>query len=439
MKRVAQYIAEHSLLDKSAKCLVALSGGADSVALLLILLELGYDVEAVHCNFHLRGDESDRDERFVADLCEKRGVALHRVHFDTRQYAALHKQSIELAARNLRYAYFGQLRKDIGAAAICVAHHRDDLVETVLMNLVRGTGIHGMVGIRPRNGFVVRPLLCVGREDIERYLADIGQDYVVDSTNLEDDATRNVFRHHIVPALQKINPGASDNIAHTAQLMTDIEKILDAHIGQCRNEVFSADGNISIPALLKHDAPLTILYELLLPYGFYGSQVADIMSAAKSSSVGRLFKSATHIAVIGRDTIEIGSSTVPDFKPLSVPFDGTYVLPDSRKLKVETLPAADTAISRSPNIATLDADRVVFPLTVRRIGQGDRFRPFGMKGTKLVSDFLTDIKCPYFERREQLAVLDATDTIVWLVGRRTSDVCRVSPSTEKVLRLVMSE
>lgn len=435
MKRVAQYISEHSLLDKSAKCLVAISGGADSVALLSVLLQLGYNVEAVHCNFHLRGDESDRDERFVVDLCEKHGIALHRAHFDTRQYAALHKQSIELAARNLRYAYFEQLRNDIGAAAICVAHHRDDLVETVLMNLVRGTGIHGLVGIRPRNGFIVRPLLCVGRNDIECYLADIGQDYVVDSTNLEDEATRNVYRHHIVPALQKINPGASDNIAHTAQLMTDIEKILDAHISKCRSELFASNNNISIPALLNSDAPETTLYELLSPYGFAGSQITDIMKAAKDNNVGKQFKSATHIAVIERNSIEIGSVTMPQFTPLCIPIDGTYVLPDHRKLRVETLPITDTEISRSPSIATLDAEKVKFPITIRRIKAGDRFRPFGMKGTKLVSDFLTDTKCPYSERREQLAVVDATDTLVWLVNRRTSDVCRVSSSTKNVLRL----
>ena len=225
IKTVSDYIAAHKLLAPYGKYLVALSGGADSVALLLVLCRLGYSIEAVHCNFHLRGDESDRDEHFVTNLCLRLGVVLHKVHFDTREYAAVRKQSIELAARNLRYGYFEQLRSDIGADGICVAHHRDDLVETVLMNIVRGTGIHGMVGIRPRNGYILRPLLCIGRSDIEHFLAEQHQDYVTDSTNLEDDATRNVFRHHVVPLLQSINPAAVENIAGTARLMTDVETI----------------------------------------------------------------------------------------------------------------------------------------------------------------------------------------------------------------------
>ena len=163
---VRQYIAKEQLLSADALHLVALSGGADSVALLLILKRLGYTVEAVHCNFHLRGEESNRDEIFVRELCEKVEVKLHLIHFDTVAYAELHQVSIEMAARQLRYRYFEQLRQDIGAEEVCVAHHRDDAVETLLMNLVRGTGIHGLTGIRPRNGHVVRPLLCLSREQI---------------------------------------------------------------------------------------------------------------------------------------------------------------------------------------------------------------------------------------------------------------------------------
>lgn len=433
---VADYITEHSLLNETGKYLVAVSGGADSVALLLILRQLGYAVEAVHCNFHLRGDESDRDEMFVAELCGRLGIVLHRAHFDTRQYAALHKQSIELAARNLRYGYFGQLRKDVGAAAVCVAHHRDDVVETVLMNIVRGTGVHGMVGIRPRNGYIVRPLLCLCRKDIECFLAECRQDYVNDSTNLEDDATRNVFRHHVIPMLQKINPRAAENIAHTARLMTDVEKIFDGSIAQCREELF-VDGRISIAALLRHEAPATVLYELLSPYGFTESHVTGIIAGAVACGVGKLFRSATHTAVVGRGFIELGSSAAADFSPVTIPFDGTYILSGGDKLKIKTLAAADVTVSRDAGVATLDAEKVAFPLTARRVRAGDRFRPFGMKGTKLVSDFMTDTKCSYFEKRDQLVIADADGQIIWLVGRRTSDVCRVSADTRKVLCLEM--
>lgn len=439
IKTVSNYISAHKLLASDGKYLVALSGGADSVALLLLLRSLGYDVEAVHCNFHLRGDESDRDELFVTRLCNRLGILLHKVHFDTREYATLHKQSIEMAARNLRYKYFEQLRRDIDADGICVAHHRDDLVETVLMNIVRGTGVHGMVGIRPRNGFVFRPLLCVGRADIERFLAEEHQDYVTDSTNLEDDATRNMFRHHVVPLLQTINPAAVENIAKNAHLMTDVETIYNAEIERCRKDsVVDVDDKvlqcrIKTGELLRHPAPSTVLYELLSPYGFSGIQAESIIESIKKHSFGKVFRSATHTAVTCSGCIEVGKTVNDDFAPMRIPFADTFVLHDSSKIKLEIVDRRSTDISRDPDIATLDADKIKFPLTLRRVEVGDRFRPFGMKGSKLVSDFLTDAKCSYFEKQGQLVLLDADDTVIWLVGRRTSDVCKVRANTRSIL------
>jgi tRNA(Ile)-lysidine synthase len=223
--RVGAFIRQRQLLAVDALHLVALSGGADSVALLLILRSLGYKVEAVHCNFHLRAEESDRDERFVCRLCQKTGTPIHLTHFDTRTYADLHKVSIEMAARELRYRYFDQLRGDVGADRICVAHHRDDAVETLLMNLMRGTGVHGLTGIRAENGHVVRPLLCLSRKEIEGYLKEIGQDYVVDSTNLVADVLRNKIRLRLLPLMQDISLKAVEGIAQTMENMAEVEKI----------------------------------------------------------------------------------------------------------------------------------------------------------------------------------------------------------------------
>ena len=176
--KVDAYIKRYKLLEPSKLYIVALSGGADSVALLLLLKNAGFNVHAAHCNFHLRGAESDRDEAFCEQLCVDKNIPFHRAHFDTRAYAELHKVSIEMAARELRYRWFEQLREDIGAAGICVAHHRDDSVETVILNMVRGTGVHGLAGIRPQNGYILRPLLCVSRAEIEDFLAERGQKYV---------------------------------------------------------------------------------------------------------------------------------------------------------------------------------------------------------------------------------------------------------------------
>lgn len=441
IKTVSNYIALHKLLVDSGKYLVALSGGADSVALLLLLRGMKYNVEAVHCNFHLRGDESDRDELFVTDLCARLDVPLHKVHFDTREYVALHKQSIEMAARNLRYKYFEQLRQDIDADGICVAHHRDDLVETVLMNMVRGTGIHGMVGIRPRNGYILRPLLCVSRADIEEFLAERHQDYVTDSTNLEDDATRNVFRHHVVPLLQTIIPAAVENIAKTARLMTDVETIYNADIERRRKEcvveddVSGVECRIMTGNLLGHPAPSAVLYELLAPYGFTGVQSSGVMASVIAGNIGRVFHSATHTAVTCRDSIDIGKTVYNNFSSMRIPIAGTYVLQNGKKMKLEIIDGNVSDISHTPDIATLDAGKIKFPLTLRLVENGDRFRPFGMKGSKLISDFLTDIKCSYFDKQHQLVLLDASGTIIWLVGRRTSDLCRVQANTKSILKI----
>ena len=228
LNKVADFIAKHGLLSREGLHLVALSGGADSVALLLILKDLGYRIEAAHCNFHLRGEESNRDEEFVKNLCEEKGVPLHLIHFDTKGYADLHQVSIEMAARELRYGYFRQLRQDIGAEKVCVAHHRDDAVETLLMNLMRGSGVHGLTGIRAHHDEIVRPLLALSRQEIEDYLHSIGQSYVTDSTNLIDDILRNKLRLNAMPLLKTINPKASENIWKTACRMAEAERVFDA-------------------------------------------------------------------------------------------------------------------------------------------------------------------------------------------------------------------
>ena len=219
--RIEKYIERFSLMEKDALYLVALSGGADSVSLLLVLKKLGYRVEACHCNFHLRGEESIRDEKFCEQLCISENIPFHHIHFDTKSYSELHHVSIEMAARNLRYSYFESLRKDLNADAICVAHHQEDSVETVLINLIRGTGVKGLRGILPKNGNIIRPLLCVNRSEIEGYLAALNQGFVIDRTNLIDDVVRNKIRLNIIPLLEQINPRVKDNILKTIKLQTD--------------------------------------------------------------------------------------------------------------------------------------------------------------------------------------------------------------------------
>ncbi|GAE22508.1 Multi antimicrobial extrusion protein [Bacteroides pyogenes JCM 10003] len=280
--RVKQYIEKENLFSPESKILVALSGGADSVALLHLLHSAGYRCEAAHCNFHLRGAESDRDEQFVRRLCRKLGIPLHSIRFNTSGYAAEKHISIEMAARELRYEWFEKLRVKHGADTIAVAHHRDDSVETILLNLIRGTGISGLLGIRPRNGTIVRPLLCVSREEIIRYLQHIKQEYVTDSTNTEDEYTRNKIRLHLLPLMEEINPSVRKTLTETGNYLNEVYAIYRKGIADAKERVITPEG-IRIDALLKEPAPRSVLFEILHPLGFNSSQINNIASTAKST------------------------------------------------------------------------------------------------------------------------------------------------------------
>ena len=428
--KVATFIKQQQLLDADKKHLVALSGGADSVALLLILRHLGYAVEAVHCNFHLRGAESDRDEKFVCSLCEQESVIVHLAHFDTKAYAELHKISIEMAARELRYRYFEQLRQDIAAENICVAHHQDDAVETLLINLIRGTGIHGLTGIRPRNGHIVRPLLCVSRAEIIDYLDTCNQPYVTDSSNLVPDVVRNKLRLQVLPLLHDINPAASANIAKTARRLAEVEQVFDQSIQAILSEHFK-DNAIAIEIIQNHPSPECLLHELLSPYAFTPAQTEQVFDNLTAPS-GRIFQSPTHEAVIdrGRLIIDKRCSSLPT---IHIPETGTYQYADDQKFSFEV--SAHVQISKSSTHVTLDAAKVRFPLTIRPVRLGDRFHPFGMKGSRLVSDYLTDRKRTVFEKRRQLVIVDAEDRIVWLINERTDQRFCVDTATQCVLSI----
>ena len=423
LSKVKDYIKKHKLLSLSDLYIVALSGGADSVALLLLLDEMGYKVHALHCNFHLRGEESDRDERFCEDLCLKKNIPFHRIHFDTLMYAETHKMSVEMAARELRYRYFEQLRKDIGAEGICVAHHQDDTVETVLLNLVRGTGLRGLTGIQPRNGAILRPLLCVTRTEIEAYLATKQQDYVTDSTNLETDFVRNKIRLQVVPLLRQLNPAVSENIVRTAEHLTEAQKVLDAVV-----DTYKGSNQLDLCALQQVGSAEYIVFEWLKQYGFNGSQVQQVISA----ETGSIFSSPTGYEVLkDRDRLLV-EPTIMAFTPIRIPEEGTYVLPDDRRLNVRR---SNPFVSKDSHEATLDARQVRFPLTVRRVEEGDWMIPYGMTGRKLLSDLMTDLKMSLFDKRRQLVVVDAQGAVVWAIGLRTDHRCRVTDATQEVIAI----
>lgn len=448
-RKVETFIRQQHLLQPDGRYLVALSGGADSVCLLLVLKQLGYFVEAIHCNFHLRGEESDRDELFCKNLCAEKQIPLHLVHFDTREYAKLHKVSIEMAARQLRYHHFASLCHDMGFDGVCVAHHQDDVAETVLMNLIRGTGIKGLSGIKPKiqqrlrvgakAGIpipltVIRPLLCVTRDEIEHFLKEIGQDYVTDSTNLVPDVLRNKIRLQVLPLLDEIAPSASRNIVETAENVAFAEEFLEQAVSGMM-EVLKDEGSIPVSKIKSE----YLLFRILSDYGFTSVQIKQIY-AHLDAPTGTEFRSESHILVFDRGRLLIEEVEKNPFHEMRIPEEGTYILDETAKLRIERMPKPEGfEIPRSSDVIALDADILQMPLTVRLPKEGDRFTPFGMQGSKLVSDFLTDQKLSLLEKRRQLIILDSTGRILWVVGLRPDNHFRITDSTRTILRLTIEK
>lgn len=421
--KVERYIKKNKLLKTNGLYIVALSGGADSVSLLLLLYEHGYNVHAAHCNFHLRADESDRDEAFCEDLCTRLDVPFHRAHFDTKAYAKLHQVSIEMAARELRYGWFEQLRKDIGADGICVAHHRGDSVETVLLNLIRGTGLRGLTGIDPRKGHVLRPLLCVSRNEIMDYLKKKGQDYVTDSTNLKADVQRNKVRLQLLPLMKEINPGVVENISRMSDNLMGAKNVLDAITRISTNSNY-----LEFSKLDKLGSREYFVYEWAKKYGFNGKQISQIVDA----ETGSIFTSQLgYDLLVDRSRLIVEPIPKP-MKEVVIPEEGTYVIDETAKISVKK---EEAWISKNHDCATLDAEKIIFPLTVRRTKDGDWMIPYGMKGRKLLSDIMTDKKLTVFEKRRVLVVTDAEGNIVWLAGLRIDNRYSVTSSTKKVVAI----
>lgn len=433
LSTVQAYIAQHQLLRPGAPVIVGLSGGADSVALLHLLTRLGYPCVAAHCNFHLRNDESDADADFAQQTAEALGLPFRRIDFDTADYAHQNGVSTEMAARTLRYEWFDTLRRELDAEAIAVAHHRDDNVETVLLNLIRGTGLSGLCGMRPRNGHIVRPLLSVDRHQIVRWLADRHLPFRTDSSNAFDVYRRNFVRLRLLPLMERLNPSVRDAILRMAGHLTDVEAIYRNAIDSHRAHLIDADGRISIDALLRTPAPHAMLFELLTPYGFTPSQCADIARALSGES-GRSFvapggrwhllKDRLHLILYPADEVSADAFTLTLGCELTAPI---------RLSLEERIVDEAFTISRSPHVATFDADRIALPLTLRRWRAGDSFVPFGMTGRKKLSDYFSDHKFSLRHKAAAWILCDASGRILWIVGHRTDNRFRITSKTRRAL------
>ena len=434
LDRIRKYIEKHQLLNPDEKIIVGLSGGADSVALLFILKELSYNCIAAHCNFHLRGEESDRDEQFATQLTADWNISLFKKNFDTVSIASERKISIEMAARDLRYEWFEELRKEQNAQAVCVAHHRDDNVETLLINLMRGTGINGLTGMRPKNGFIVRPLLALSQDDVMQIISKHELPYVVDSSNLKDDFIRNRIRLQVLPLLRTINPSIDESIIQTMKNLKKTSMVYQDSIDRAKKHTFNTKENsISIPELMHFVSPEALLYELLKEFHFNSAVVQEVFQTLDAQS-GKEFYSPTHRLIKDRDLLFV--------TPLCEKQTDEFFLDKENALihfpiKMEVVLQEKDAgfeISKKPEIACLDAGKLTFPLRLRHWKKGDRFIPFGMNQYQKLSDFFNNNKFS-LQQKENTWLLTSGNDIVWIVGWRIDNRYKVTANTQSLLIL----
>ena len=426
---VRNYINANQLLHPNDRIIIGLSGGADSVVLLHALVELGYTCIAAHCNFHLRGSESDGDESFAREYALSLGIEFVKVDFDTTQYASTHGVSIEMAARELRYVWFESLREQHQAQAIAVAHHQDDSVETLLLNLVRGSGIRGMAGIRAKNGFIVRPFLVITRKLIIDYATTWNLNYVTDSTNLSDIYTRNFIRLNVLPLLKQINPSAPQSIARTAAHLSDAEAIY-LHVVQEAQQTVWEDNKIAIDKLKSFPAPQTILYELLRQYGFTRFVVESIYQALDGLS-GKQFHAPTYLLVKDRGYLLLQPKAEFVNKSYQIEASATTCTEPLKLTFEQKIFVSLSQLEKSLSVAAFDMDKLVFPLTIRLWRTGDWFIPFGMTGRKKISDYFVDNKYSLVDKKTCWVLCSGKD-IIWIIGKRIDNRYRIDKKTKNI-------
>jgi len=435
-QKVETYIQKHQLLDHKKAIIVGVSGGTDSVALLHILVSLGYNCVIAHCNFHLRMEESDRDEEFVRELGKQLHIPFYRIDFKTTEYASREGISIEMAARDLRYNWFHELLKELDAQAIAVAHHADDSIETMLMNLVRGTGLRGLTGIPPRNKKVVRPLLCCTRLELENYLIEEGLDHVEDSSNASTDYQRNKFRNEIIPLLEEVNPSARQTLYDSLLRFEGNLAIYQQAIDRIKEQIIYKTGGVirlNIELIKQQVHIPTIMYELLQPYGFSPALIEQVTQNLDAES-GKIFYSDNYRLLKDRKYLLLSAREETATDSYLIQKDDTE-LTEPIKLTLQKMTVTPGfKVSKEKGCVHLDAALLHFPLQLRHWREGDSFFPFGMKQRQKVSDFFINNKLSMLEKEHSWLLVSGED-IVWIVGQRMDNRFRLTDETKEVVEV----
>ncbi len=440
INRLQKFIKKHNLVTSGDKILVAVSGGVDSVTLLYLLKKTGYDVSAAHFNFRLRGDESDDDEKFVREYCNKLGVKLYLKKFDTKAYAQKERLSIQEAARELRYDFFYKIAGEEGFTKIAVAHHADDDLETFFINLFRGSGIKGLKGMPVKRGIVIRPLLFASRDEILDYANKEGLKWREDSSNASDKYLRNKIRHWLLPVMKEIQEqgkGVFDSLNHLKSDSLLFEYLLEKERGKfikCNKGIC----HINLKDVEEAYPLEDMLYRLLENFGFNRNDTDDIVEVYRTGKTGSRFFSGDYEVLFDRGELLIKEKSGEKNNNEYFIGETDYFIDKPFKMSVKKINPDEIGnedLKKSEN-GYFDIKKLSFPLKIRKWRKGDRFQPFGMKGSKLLSDFFTDLKLSGFQK-ENIWVMESNGDIIWVVGYRISDKYCVNNKTGQVLKLTL--
>jgi tRNA(Ile)-lysidine synthase len=434
VNQFVNFIEQKALFTPATKILAAVSGGIDSVLMAHLLKTADYNFAIAHCNFQLRGDEALRDQQFCRSLAATLGVPFHTVNFNTEQYAAENKISIQMAARDLRYQWFETLSRETGYEAVALAHHQNDTIETILLNLTRGTGIAGLHGILPKNGKLVRPLLFLTREEIQTIITAEGLAFVEDSSNASAKYARNKIRLEVIPKLKELNPSLENTFENSLQHFRDLELLLELKLNELRQtlpQVHDGLTHFPIAEVKQLNPKRLLLFKLLSEYGFNETAI-DGLIASLDKHAGRIFESGTHTLMLDREHIILKEKTATP--PPAVIVNATDHTANFGVYKL-TLLHDDSAliIKDNPLAVSVDAEGVVFPITVRSWNEGDHFFPLGMKGRKKLSDFFINQKVPLHKKEEIPILVNGNGEIMWIGGYRPDERYKVSDNTKKVI------